>query len=371
VPLLRTVVNGEVLELALSMLRLSRHGGPNWYYVSRRFAVERLGPLDIEAPTLRFTYSESFGEDALGGRVPLEPREVVVRGQPQRVTVVPLPAEGRPAQFGGGVGTFTLASTADRTEVEMGQTFRLTLTIEGDGNLEVLEAPRPDASVGLHVYGVTDDHEPWRRTVVYDLAAQRAGLTAVPAMVLVHFDPHAGAYRTAITAPIPLTVRATSRTPQGPAWKPVEEDDGGTPLRFLVAGSAAALVLVGGALWIAYRRRRRKAAASLDPEAERLLTALVHLRARTSEPGADLSEPFAEVLAARLRQPRAAAVAPDLAARLTTAGVAPDVATEAATTMERLVQARYGGAALDPAARDRILTLAARLVEPGGQVDGR
>ena len=71
------------------------------------------------------------------------------------------------------------------------------------------------------------------------------------------------------------------------------------------------------------------------------------------------------MLAARLACPAAAVIASDLAARLAAAGVEPDLAAQAAVTLERLVGARYGGGAAIDAPRD-LVSLAERIAARAG-----
>jgi hypothetical protein len=133
----------------------------------------------------------------------------------------------------------------------------------------------------------------------------------------------------------------------------------------LVGGAVLALLLFLGTLLLARRVGRTHRSLDDDPRARRLHLALARLRALAPDRAVDLSEPFAEVVAARLGQPPSAAVSPDLCARLTAVGVGAGPAAEAAGLLERLVAARYGGAPLDAGARDRIFTLAEGIAGSG------
>jgi hypothetical protein len=72
--------------------------------------------------------------------------------------------------------------------------------------------------------------------------------------------------------------------------------------------------------------------------------------ALAARPGADLSDAFAAVLAARLDCAPAALVSPDLARRLVASGLPPAVSQPAARMLEALVGARYGGVRPEPEA---------------------
>ena len=72
---------------------------------------------------------------------------------------------------------------------------------------------------------------------------------------------------------------------------------------------------------------------------------------RVAQPGADLADALAEYLASRLDCPAPSVIAPDLAARLRSAGAPAELAARTAALMERLVNARYGG---DPAEKNAL-----------------
>ncbi len=85
----------------------------------------------------------------------------------------------------------------------------------------------------------------------------------------------------------------------------------------------------------------------MDPATVRARNAATAFRAAA---GSGLANALAEYLAARLHCPAAAVIAPDLRERLVTATVPDELATRAATLLESLVAARYGGNA--PSAED-------------------
>lgn len=316
--------------------------------VERRVSVAEAAALALPALTLKFAHASRFVSDALGERVPTDRSETVVRGPAGTLTVRALPTEGRPADFAGAVGRFTLTASADRAEIWVSEPFRLTLVGEGRGNLEAVALPQVGVLAGFHVYGVTDDHGAARRTVVYEMAALRAGPAEVPSIALPFFDPGPPArYDAARSAPIPLSVRSrasvtdsgheTDGEPSGnvrvPPWALA-----------LTVGVLVGLIAAGGAR---FRRSRRRSTDS--PSLVRRRAALAALRTQSARPGADLAPAFTEVLAAHLGVPHAAAIGMDVAARLARTGAAPEVAARATEILERLVAARYGG---EPAGAD-------------------
>lgn len=322
--------------------------------LERRFLAVEPGELRWQAPTLRFSWAHRFREGLLGERVPEGTRAERIAGEDLLLRVQPLPIEGRPASFGGAVGAYRVRAEADRDRVQVGERLRLTLTLEGAGNLETLEAPLRVAPEGFHVYGVLDDRRPGRRTLVAEIAPLEASLRAIPALPFAYFDPQPpGAFREIRTGTLPLEVRpatSTDGTPTPPS--PPTAAPGSTPV--LVGATAAALLMA----WLLRRRARQRAQRARDPAQARLEAAVLALHAAARSPGAPLDAVFAEVLAARLNTAAAAVIGGDLAKRLTSAGLPPELARRASATLDTLVAARYGGAPAEPTPPDAVRRLA-------------
>jgi len=341
---LSLALNDDVVEARRGEDRL-RDGQPYTVLeIERTYVPTRPGKLVIAAPRLRFAHATKFKEDFVHGRMALDRRDAVVVGRPLTVVIRALPEVGRPPEFTGAVGRrFSVYAEAAPRDLEAGAILELVLRIEGEGNLEFFDPPRLDGLADrFHVYGVIDDRGATRRTITYDVAPLHAEVTEMPAIALHYFDPQApAAYRAVKTAPIRLTVRASATARAVP---PPRRDAPRSVLPELLAATllAAALAIL---LW---RRARRHRAPSPEPAA-----------AFRAHVGTGVAAAFTAYLAARLRCSTAAVIAPDLPARLAAAGVPAALAARAATLLEELVAARYGGAASD----DRTESDARALVE--------
>lgn len=319
------------------------------------------GELVIPEAVLTFAYATRFDEDLVHGRVPADRRDASVASRPLVLRILPLPEEGRPSGFTGAVGRFTIRAHAAPRELEAGASLRLSLVIEGEGNLATLEPPRLDDLEGFHVYGRIEEPGTGRRAVTYDLAALSEEVRAVPKIRFPFFDPGPPtAWRVAESQPIPLTVRpapAAGPTGGGRGTPGVDEPYGLKSPAALGRGgpshhpSGALILGVLGLPWIAalglwawLRARDRERG---DPEGARARRAAAEFRQRISGAPMVPAGAMAEYLGARLRCPAAAVIAPDLAARLTRAGVPDALAARAAALLRELVAARYGGHAAD------------------------
>lgn len=123
---------------------------------------------------------------------------------PLQLNVRPLPSEGRPADFSGTVGSFTVRTEVDRESATEDDLIQLTLTIEGRGNAGLASAPQFPENEDFELFDRTQETEKWidaeglrgRKTIEYLLHARRAGLLHVPALEYTLFDPAAGQYKT-------------------------------------------------------------------------------------------------------------------------------------------------------------------------------
>jgi hypothetical protein len=335
-----TFVLDASIASASGVESVTRSGRPfDVYEVVRSLRPLGAGELDVPAPTLRFEHAERFEDDFVHERAPVGRRETVVRGAPLVLHVRALPTEGRPPEFTGAIGKFTIVSDAAPRDVAVGESIKLRLTVGGDATS--FEAPRVADLDGFHVYGVIEHP---RGTFEYDVAPLRDDVTELPPIAFAYFDPDAAAYRVVKTDAIPLRVRP-SATPSRPTTDVSAQAP--SPLRWVVLETAAAGLAVVCIVLV----RRARARRARDAETPHVREAAAAFRARVDGDDADA---FAAFVAACLRCSPAAVISPDLGARLVAAGAPTDDADRAAALLERLVAARYGGdASSDDAAAAR------------------
>jgi len=63
------------------------------------------------------------------------------KSAPLIVHAIPLPTAGKPANFTGAVGTFTVRSDVDKRELKANETLNYTFEVAGNGNLNLINAP--------------------------------------------------------------------------------------------------------------------------------------------------------------------------------------------------------------------------------------
>jgi hypothetical protein len=320
-------------------------------HVEAVIRADREGEIVLPAPAARFAWAQRIDEDPVLGRVPRDPRDAVVRGADTRVQVLPLPQEGRPAEFDGAIGTYVrVESSSSVASAVIGTPFSISLTIAGVPPVGDVPAPRLDSLAGFHVLGSLVKEEGATRTFTYSVAVTDASVREVPAIPFAFFDPEDGAYRVVRTQPIPLEVRRKAGAPVDepvyprppPAKRP--EVPVTPPWRWAALGIATLLFAVLVPVLIRRAARSRRGDGVPDPAGDRLSQADAALRAAPPDDPAAFAAALREALAARLGVPASALPEFDLAERLAATGLAPGVAARAARAHHGLEAARYGGA---------------------------
>ena len=206
----------------------SVESGDNLYITRLRIVPRRSGPLEIPPILARI--------DGRSGR-----------SGPLRLTVEPVPFEGRPAEFLGGVGEFSVQASVMPTTIRVGQEFIYRIGLTGPAAWGTTS--RPDLSrfdripLALRVEPLPDERtsEPPSVTFVYRIRPTRAGSGVVPPVAIAAFDPRSMRYITKVTQGVPIKAAAV------PAFDPrtinYTAPDGDRNRRIAWASTALVLIL--------------------------------------------------------------------------------------------------------------------------------
>lgn len=131
------------------------------------------------------------------------PRQAGLAMDPAEVEVLPLPETGKPADFDGNVGSFTMDVEYDKKPVKVYDEVRVKAVVRGSGNFITLSSPSLEAPQGIKVIkGVNDatmevdkNSVKGTREFLFTLVPERAGDIDAGPLRLSFFDPAAGAYR--------------------------------------------------------------------------------------------------------------------------------------------------------------------------------
>lgn len=150
--------------------------------------------------------------DQMFGRVEVQEVPVTVDAVP--IEVLPLPEEGRPADFGGAIGQWKLDVTAKPTNIAVGDPITVTIKVSGNGNIDTVPMPKLGPLDGFKTYDPTtkttkdDLNTTGERVMQQVLIAKSTDVTELPEVRLAYFDPEARTYKTAVQSPIKLVVKA-------------------------------------------------------------------------------------------------------------------------------------------------------------------
>ena len=187
-------------------------------------------------------------------------KEVPTESPPLPVRILPLPREGRPQSFGGGVGRFTMEVEASPLEVTVGDPVTIRVRITGRGALDGISLPSPDHWTEFREYPETSrvelapDQLSGTCTFEKVVIPVNAEVKAIPALEWSYFDPEAGEYRTLQSESLPLDVRPGSGR-AAPLPLPEQTDDpepaptGLTHIKPRLGNTAASPVPLLGRPW--------------------------------------------------------------------------------------------------------------------------
>jgi BatD DUF11 like domain len=232
-------------------------------------------------------------------------RDITATSTEAAMTVLPLPTQGKPADFGGAVGSFKISTDVSAAKVTAGDPLTLRMHVTGAGNFDRVEshmlsgddqwkAYEPKASFN------SPDPTGHRGEKIFEqpLIASRPGTHTIPPLKFSYFDPDTRRYETVQSAPLTVAVAAAATSagneaPPSPSVAAAPADEAHTGLRpdhavadahvdsliplyyqprFLAIPSVLS-VLLGGA-WAALRRMERNALGASERRRLELIRSL-------------------------------------------------------------------------------------------------
>ena len=126
-----------------------------------------------------------------------------------------LPTAGKPDSFAGAVGNYTFKSEIDKSELSTNEAVTLTLTVSGNGNVELLQMPEPvfppdfevydpkiSTSTNVNAQGLTGT-----KKAEYLVIPRRAGSFTIPQVEFSYFNPTDESYHTVSSDAYELSVQ--------------------------------------------------------------------------------------------------------------------------------------------------------------------
>ncbi len=146
-----------------------------------------------------------------------------VRSNAITMQVKPLPVENRPAGFTGVVGSYEMSARLRPEELDVNDASNLVLTIQGRGNIRMLEPPKIQFPRYLDVFdpkiedNVTAGSNGISGSRVFDylLIPRSAGVVEIPSINFSYFDPARSEYITRTIPTLTLNVQGDAANARG------------------------------------------------------------------------------------------------------------------------------------------------------------
>lgn len=136
-----------------------------------------------------------------------------IKAPTQNIEVLPL--KDKPADFSGGVGTFSITSALSSKQAVTNDAVTLKVEIKGNGNLKLLKTPELTLPKEFETYEPKVNNEikatasgvSGIKTIEYLFVPRHPGKFSIPAISLSYYDVSAGAYKTITTSAHELEVK--------------------------------------------------------------------------------------------------------------------------------------------------------------------
>lgn len=230
--------------------------------------------------------STTFGSAGLPPEA-LNDQRATLQSKPMTILVKPLPDAGKPADFKGAVGNFSVSAMLLKDNFSTDDAGQLRVVVSGEGNLQLVTAPAVAWPAGIEGFDAKTTDDLYKGTVPvsgrkiadYQFTVAKAGNYVLPPVSFSFFDPHTATYKTVTTKPISFSVsQGTGRTTYNPGKA------GSAPnmlVRFFsnrlrVVSMVAVLIIIGLILWLKRDKQKEQkvkneiAAAEEKAAAERL-----------------------------------------------------------------------------------------------------
>lgn len=124
--------------------------------------------------------------------------------KPIKIEVSPLPSKGKPANFSGAVGSFNFNAELDRNNIKSNEAINLKVTVKGNGNLNLIDAPKINFPPDFEVYdpkiknktSVTASGMSGKKEFEYLIISRHGGDYTIDPISFTYFDPRAKKYVT-------------------------------------------------------------------------------------------------------------------------------------------------------------------------------
>lgn len=187
---------------------------------------------NVITPVKAGSFPLKFTELFVIGRSFFNRQQLELSSDDLTIDVLPLPQEGKPVEFSGAIGNFSIQRpTLDANQVQVGEPVTMRVVVKGQGNFKRMGAPVMVENDGWRSYPpessfrATDTFgTEGEMTYEYVLIPRDDSVTETPRVNFSFFEPKAGEYVELTPPGLPITV---TPAPPGsrPTFEPKKSDD--------------------------------------------------------------------------------------------------------------------------------------------------
>ena len=216
----------EIDELTFRQLEKPKeyqgvHQGVSYRILEVRYAVMPLKAGSFHIPPARMgltVYSAQkrtprglFDDPFFGGAL-RSGRPMTISSEPLALEVLPFPENGKPMDFSGLVGAFTIKADLSASKIRVGESATFTVHVSGKGNVSRLPDLKIPLLENLKVYADEPVFETkagangltGSKTMKWALVPGKEGMYNIPAFTVSYFDPKTHVYLSGKTQPLSL-----------------------------------------------------------------------------------------------------------------------------------------------------------------------
>lgn len=199
----RQEINGSIFNVYTAKAKIKT-------LTAGSFAFQPQVKLNVVVPRQNrrsYGFDDPFFGDFFGRQ---ETRQFVLDCNRLEVNVQPVPMDGRPDSFTGGVGIFDFDVDVGPVEVKAGEPITVRMTIAGKGNLSQITPPFIDESLDFKVYDARTVPTDQSNAVQFEqvLIPNSDAVTNIPEIAFSYFNTKTTDFRTIKQGPFPVTVEA-------------------------------------------------------------------------------------------------------------------------------------------------------------------
>ncbi len=148
-------------------------------------------------------FRDSFFEDFF---THYEKHPLELKTETIKITILPLPNQGKPQDFSGAIGDYQFIFSANPKKVKTGDPVTLKMDINGKGNFNTVLVPKLDSTEGFKVYEAQVKTEENRKTFSQVLIPETDQISQTPKAIFSYFDPRDREYKTITQGPVQIQV---------------------------------------------------------------------------------------------------------------------------------------------------------------------